>query len=200
MAYSSTLKTYLESEVLNADPVQLVSLLYRGALEAVGAARQHLADGDIPARSARIMKAWDILAELLTSLKATNPENAAAEAAAPGDTNKTDAGARELAAQLHDLYGYMQQRLLDANAQQSDAPLAEVASLLTTLAEAWSDVAANPEVAAQVNAAREAEARSAAESAREAILPASGGGSAGSSACDLEPTGYEDYRPLRVAL
>ena len=50
--------------------------------------------------------------------------------------------APELSGRLRNLYLYMQQRLLDANMQQVDPPLAEVLGLLITLEEAWSGVAA----------------------------------------------------------
>jgi flagellar protein FliS len=113
----STADRYLESEVLNADPVKLVNLLYHGAVEAVAAARRHLAAGEIRARSRQIVKAWNILHELHHSLDASPSP--------------------ELAARLSALYLYMQQRLLDANVAQDPAPLAEVESLLCTLAEAW---------------------------------------------------------------
>ena len=59
---------YLEAEVMGADPVKLVNMLYRGASEAVAAARRHLANRDIAQRSRQITKAWQILAELLQSL------------------------------------------------------------------------------------------------------------------------------------
>jgi flagellar protein FliS len=117
-----TANRYLESEVLNADPVKLINLLYHGAVEAVAAARRHLAAGEIGARSRQIVKAWNILHELNCSLDA--------------------APSPELAARLSALYFYMQQRLLDANAAQDPAPLAEVESLLNTLAEAWRQTAA----------------------------------------------------------
>jgi flagellar protein FliS len=120
MAYT-TFDRYLEAEVLDADPVKLVNLLYRGALEAVAAARGHVAGGRIGPRSGQIMKAWDILHELTQSL------------------DRARGG--ELARNLAALYAYAQQRLLDANAQQSDAPLAEVEKLLGTLAQAWREVA-----------------------------------------------------------
>ena len=38
----------------------------------------------------------------------------------------------------------MTRRLIEANCQQSDAPLADVLGLLSTLAEAWTGVAAPP--------------------------------------------------------
>ena len=43
--------TYFESDVLSADPVELVRMLYRGAIDAVEKARQHLRQGDIAARA-----------------------------------------------------------------------------------------------------------------------------------------------------
>lgn len=113
---------YLENEVLNADPVKLVSILYRAAIDAAGAARRHLAAGDIRERSRQIVKAWRIVHELMRSL----------------DRQQGGAIGRDLA----ELYGYIQQRLLDANAQQADAPLAEVQELLSTLLEGWSTIPA----------------------------------------------------------
>ena len=109
--------TYLEAEVLGADPIKLVHMLYRGAAEAVSAARRHLAAREIRERSRQITKAWEILFELSNSL----------------DHNQGG----DLSRRLSDLYAYMQRRLLEANQQQSDAPLAEVESLLATLSEAW---------------------------------------------------------------
>jgi flagellar protein FliS len=113
---------YLETQVLSAEPIQLVNMLYRGALENMAAARRHLAAGAIKERSARIMKAWDILRELARSLDHRQ--------------------APELSARLAELYAHMQKRLMDANTQQADAPLAEVEALLSTLGEAWRGVQA----------------------------------------------------------
>jgi flagellar protein FliS len=115
---------YLEAEVLGADPVKLVHLLYRGATEAVGAARRYLAAGDISRRSRQISRAWGILLELLQSL------------------DRERGG--ELGTRLAALYTYMQQRLIEANLQQTDAPLAEVETLLGTLGRAWHSLQAPP--------------------------------------------------------
>ena len=112
--------TYFENEVLTADPVRLVQLLYRGAIEAVGAARRHLAAGEIRERVRQINKAIGIVHELLESL------------------DRERGG--EIATNLAGLYGYLSTRLIEANAQQIDAPLSEVETLLITLAEAWAPV------------------------------------------------------------
>jgi flagellar protein FliS len=112
---------YLENEVLSADPVKLVQMLYRAALEAVSAARAHLREGEIRERSRRINKALGIVHELLLSI---NRE-----------------GGGEIGRSLAELYVYMTNRLIEANAAQSDTPLAEVEGLLGTLLEAWSSIA-----------------------------------------------------------
>jgi len=115
-------KTYVEDEILTADPVKLVQLMYRGAVEAVTTARASLAAGDIKARSVGITKTIEILAELASSL------------------DHKQGG--ELSERLAALYDYMQRRLIDANTQQADSPLAEVQQILITLEEAWCAVEA----------------------------------------------------------
>ncbi|MSV35605.1 MAG: flagellar protein FliS [Bryobacterales bacterium] len=52
----------------------------------------------------------------------------------------------ELSRNLVELYAYMQTRLIDANTNQADPPLAEVERLLTTLADAWRAATAPPAV------------------------------------------------------
>ncbi len=116
MAYTHYDK-YLESEVLTADPLKLVNMLYRAAIDTVGAARAHLAVGQIRERSRKIVKAWEIVNELRRSLD--------------------EERGGEIARSLHQLYLYMQGRLLEANARQQDAPLAEVEQLLSTLQQGW---------------------------------------------------------------
>jgi flagellar protein FliS len=111
---------YLESRVLAADPVELVSLLYQACTQAVREARCYLAAGQIAARSREINKACAIVIELATSL----------------DHERGG----EISQRLALLYDYMERRLLQANMQQSDAPLADVLGLLTTLSEAWAGV------------------------------------------------------------
>ena len=111
---------YLESRILSADAVELVRMLYQGALDAVLSARDHLAHGRIAERSTAISKAIEILMELNASLDHDN--------------------GGEISRNLARLYAYMQQRLLDANLRQADQPLAETAELLATLTEGWQEV------------------------------------------------------------
>lgn len=117
--------TYLEATVLSADPIELVRILYRTATDSVREARSYVAAGDIAARTRAVNKAWGALRELSYCL------NHEADPA--------------LAQRLAQLYDFMQRRLLAANFEQKDGPLAEVAGLLEKLSEAWEkiDVPAN---------------------------------------------------------
>ena len=110
-------QSYFENEILSADPVKLVQLLYRGALDAIGCARGYLKSGDIQARSKALTKAIDILAELVHSLDHTR--------------------GGELSQNLGRVYDYTQRLLIESNSRQIDAPLAEAERLLSTLLEAW---------------------------------------------------------------
>ena len=119
---SNPYAAHLDVSILTAEPIELVRILYRTALDSVSAARAHLAAGEIQPRSQAINKALSVIHELALSL---NPK------AEP-----------TLASTLAELYDYMQRRLLAANFEQSDAPLAEVMGLLETMTDAWHE--ANP--------------------------------------------------------
>ena len=123
--YQNSYENNLEAEVLSAEPVRLVALLVRGALDAIRAARVFLAAGDIRARSAQITKAQTILNELAISL------------------DREQGG--EIARNLAELYDYLQRRLIDGNFRQADQPLAEAENLLGVLAEAWDGCLPRPE-------------------------------------------------------
>jgi flagellar protein FliS len=112
---------YLENEVLSADPIGLVQLLYAGAIDAIRKARVFLQEGDIHGRSATIVKAMQIILELQSSL----------------DLERGG----EIAVNLARLYAYIQERLAEANARQALAPLDEVLQLLLILNEGWEQAA-----------------------------------------------------------
>lgn len=113
-----SINTYEENRILSASPVELVRILYAAALRSVREAREHLRTGNIAFRSSEITRAQMILLELASSVdRSKGPE----------------IGDRLLA-----LYDYMLTRLTEANAGQTDTPLAEVSELLSTLHEGWS--------------------------------------------------------------
>jgi len=119
---SNPYAAHVEASILTAEPIELIRILYRTALDSVRDARAHLEASEIQERSKAINKALGILHELAICL------NHEAEPM--------------LARQLAEMYDYMERRLLAANQEQSDGPLAEVMGLLETLTEAWYE--ANP--------------------------------------------------------
>jgi len=114
---STPYSAYLESAVVNAEPIELVRRLYTAAIDAVNEGRACLAGGKIRERTNAISKASNILRELSAAI---NP--------APDPA---------MARNLLEIYDYMQRRLTEGHLQQSEKPLAEVARLLANLAEAW---------------------------------------------------------------
>ncbi|HYA17601.1 MAG TPA: flagellar export chaperone FliS [Bryobacteraceae bacterium] len=112
---------YFERKILDADPIDLVRLLHQHAIACVKEARGHLAAGRIAPRAKAITRAYAVMAELNNALR---PE------VSPELTN-----------QLRSLYLFVQQQLLEANAQQADKPLADALGVLATLLEGWNGVA-----------------------------------------------------------
>lgn len=107
--------------VMGADSHQLILMLFDGAGVAVSNAKKQLAAGNIAGKCASIDKATMIIND---GLRASLDLNA---------------GGR-LAKQLMDLYGYMCQRLLQANLRNEQAALDEVIKLLTDLRAAWASI------------------------------------------------------------
>lgn len=122
-------KVGVDAAVETSDPHRLILMLFDGAIAAVSLARIHMAAGEIPQKGAAISKAIDLISNgLLASLD-------------------MEAGG-ELAERLAALYDYMTQRLLFANLKNSLATLDEVMELLTSLREAWAQIAPNEQAAA----------------------------------------------------
>ena len=117
------------SNVLSADPMELVCLLYQQAETAVQDARQRLKNGDIAGRGQAISKAIGCIGELNASLDHQSGP--------------------EISANLENLYGYMMFRLTESNIRRQDEPLAEVEKLLATLGQAWRDARAKQAVEAR---------------------------------------------------
>ena len=107
-------------DVLSATPMQLVRMLYVGAIGSIQSACDHLSNGDIRERSRQITKACSIIEELTLSL------------------DKERGG--QVALDLTELYVYLHKRLIAANIEQQMEPMIEVKRLLETLLEAWREV------------------------------------------------------------
>jgi flagellar protein FliS len=110
-----------ETSVHTADPHQLVGLLFDALLQAIANARGAIARHDIAAKGEALGKAVRIIEE---GLKA--------------GLNLREGG--EIAANLHQLYGYSVLRLTQANLHNDASALEEVAGLIEPLAESWKQI------------------------------------------------------------
>ncbi len=120
----------VSTSVSQADPHQLIQLLYDGAIAAIFQARHAIATQDIEGKTTTISKAMRIIDE---GLKA---------AIEPGDNP-------ELSENLRGLYDYMLNLLLRGNLNNDEAPLAEVLKLLGELRSAWAEISPATRAAAR---------------------------------------------------
>lgn len=112
----------MENSVLTATPLELVTMLYKCAIDSVEEARRCLACGDISGRVRPINRAFDAVTELSLSL------------------DFKEGG--DMARRLADLYAYVSQKIVIGHAEQSDEALAEASRLLGTMLESWREISA----------------------------------------------------------
>ena len=115
---------YREMEIRTATPEMVIVKMYEGALRFIRAARAHQEAGHIAGRATSIAKALAIVNELQHSL------------------NLERGG--EIARNLDSLYFFVTDRLLEANLRGTVAPLDAASGVLSTLNEAWVEIARRP--------------------------------------------------------
>jgi flagellar protein FliS len=109
------------SQVTQADPAQLIVLLYSGALSLIAQGQQFHKDKNLVQAGLAISKAQAIVGELRQVL----------------DMNTGG----DIAKNLDRLYAYMHELMAKAMLVSRVEPLNEAAKLLTELRQAWSEVA-----------------------------------------------------------
>lgn len=112
-------QAYLESEVLHADPIELIRILYRASIEAIDLAAQAINAKAIPEKTRQINKAQQIISELSLAV----------------DHQKGG----QVAKNLVELYDYVLHRLQEANFQCDATILLEAKGILKPLLEAWQE-------------------------------------------------------------
>ena len=113
-------KQYISTQVSTADRLQLVVMLYDGAITFLKQAKEKMAAQDAAGKGLYIGKALDIVAELNASLNFQE--------------------GKEVAANLFHLYNFMTAHLTRANLNWDTAALDEVVKMLAQLRDAWEEV------------------------------------------------------------
>lgn len=124
MTFSATrgVQGYRAAQTQTSSGVELVVMLYDGALRFIADAERAIEAGDLKARATGIRKALAIVGELRSTL------------------DMTRGGA--VAEELDRLYDYIQDRLVAVTRDQHREGLAEARAVLTSLADAWRTIAA----------------------------------------------------------
>ena len=113
---------YRATKVETAGSVDLVVMLYQGAVRFIRLGIEAMEREDAKAAHTNLVRAQDIIVELLGSL------------------NRDEGG--QIADQLASLYDYCFRRLVQANVKKDPAPAREVVGILRDLGSAWQEIAA----------------------------------------------------------
>ena len=116
MALNNPYQQYKKTQVDTASQGKLIVMLYDGAIKFINVAIETMPSKNIEKIHNNIMKAQEIINELISSLN-------------------MDAG--EISNKLFSLYMYINKRLMDANLHKEVEPLIEVRKYLVELRDAW---------------------------------------------------------------
>ncbi|MEG1041025.1 flagellar export chaperone FliS [Pseudomonas sp. H9] len=116
-------KVNSHAQVSEASPHRLVQMLMEGGLDRMAQAKGAIARDDIAQKGLMLGKAIDIITGLRDGLDAEKAEDPAA------------------VHQLDALYGYMANRLVEANSTNNVEMIDEVARLLITVKSGWDAIA-----------------------------------------------------------
>ena len=132
MSLQRGLTTYRQTQVQSRTPLELVVMLYDGALKFLHQAREAIERGDIAARRDASSRAITIISELQSTL------------------NMEQGG--EIAQRLDELYIYVNGRIIAAAAENSVGPIDDATRVLNVLRDSWVTIA-TPAADAQVRGA-----------------------------------------------
>ena len=109
---------YQEQSIKTASPGELTLMLYNGCIKFINQAKQFIEQKDIEKANNAIVRAQDIIQELLVTLNMDY----------------------EISKNLAALYDFMYRRLIDANISKDVEALDEVLDLVTELRDTWKEV------------------------------------------------------------
>lgn len=109
-------ESYRQTKISTASQGKLILMLYDGAVKFLNIANEAIPKKDFSTSNANIIKAQNIITELMISLN-------------------MEVG--EIARNLYSLYDYMNHRLIQANVKKDSKIINEVKGMLIELRETW---------------------------------------------------------------
>jgi flagellar protein FliS len=120
-SFARAVATYQNVQVTSRSPLELVVMLYDGALSSLEQARTAMAQGDLVAKGEALSRALAIVAHL------------------QGTLNMDQGG--EVASRLDGLYDFVVERITTANIRRDIRPLEESITALASVRDAWAEIA-----------------------------------------------------------
>ena len=122
--YCNGIQSYRKTNIITSDPVRLITICYEGAIDSLKRAKQKISEKNYEEKGKAIIKAQDIIEELICAL----------------DFEKGN----EIANNLDLLYRYMLNRIVQGDLNKDVGPIDEVIGILSELLSAWQEVASKP--------------------------------------------------------
>lgn len=129
LAKKKNIESYKDTEISTANQGKLIIMLYEGALRFLKIANDNMSHKTYDVVNTNIIKAQDIVTELMLSL------------------NMETGG--EIAQNLFSIYAYLKKRLIEGNISKDPAILNEVVKHLEDLKTAWEEAAGKTASSAQ---------------------------------------------------
>ena len=107
---------YQRTQAETASPGELIVMMYNGAIRFLTVAKQRMESEDVPGANTYLLRAQDVMLELMVSV---------------------DVSVGEVARNLYDLYEFMHGHLVKANVKKDVGMIDEVTGLLRELLTAW---------------------------------------------------------------
>ena len=123
--YCNGIQSYRKTDISTSDPAKLVIMCYEGAIDSLKLAIEKVKERDYEKKAKSIIKAKDIINELLCSL----------------DFERGG----EIANNLSSIYNYMLRRIIYGDVNKDMGAIGEVIGMLNELLSAWQEVASKPE-------------------------------------------------------
>jgi len=118
MSINNPYQAYQQNTVNTASPGELTLMLYNGCIKFIKQARQALVDKQMEEKNTNLLKAQDIIRELMVTLNMDY----------------------EISHQMMQLYDYMLHRLMEANTKNDIEILNEVEGLVVEFRDTWKQV------------------------------------------------------------
>lgn len=122
MGYESYGEIELETSIDGASPHKLIGLLLDRCVYQIQLSKNYMENNNIPKKCQAISKALDIITYLRICLNHENPE------------------AKKLSKHLDEVYGFIDDKLLKANMENSVEYLDQSLRLIDTVRDAWSKI------------------------------------------------------------